>query len=96
MDFYFHEEAEAELIAAIEYYEIREDGLGIRFAEEVNATIQRICAFPQTWEKIDNAIHRCLTNKFPYGILYRISENNIEIMAVMHLHRRPGYWKNRK
>jgi hypothetical protein len=38
---------------------------------------------------------RCLTNKFPYGILYRIVENNIRIMAVMNLHRKPGYWKNR-
>jgi hypothetical protein len=30
---------------------------------------------------------------FSYGILY--SFDSVIIVAVMHLHRRPGYWKSR-
>jgi hypothetical protein len=36
-----------------------------------------------------------LVPKFPYGLLYRIEPARIYIVAVMHLHRRPGYWRSR-
>ncbi len=42
MRFYFHPEAEAELDKAVEYYEQRQQGLGLEFVEEVYATITRI------------------------------------------------------
>ncbi|WP_424204564.1 hypothetical protein [Sulfuricaulis sp.] len=32
---------------------------------------------------------------FPYGIIYRVRFDVIEIIAVMHLRRSPGYWKQR-
>jgi len=43
----------------------------------------------------DGDIRRCLTNRFPYGILYSIESDRIFILAVMHLHRDPDYWKHR-
>lgn len=96
MKFSFHELAEIELTSAIEYYESCQTGLGLSFFEEVYATIERVCQFPLAWESIDSKTRRCLTSRFPYGILYRISEREIRIMAVMNLHRKPGYWKTRK
>ncbi|MDA8138624.1 MAG: type II toxin-antitoxin system RelE/ParE family toxin [Desulfobacteraceae bacterium] len=95
MKFSFHEAAEEEFFAAIEYYEESQPGLGLRFSEEVYSTIKRICEHPLAWASIDSKTKRCLTNKFPYGILYRIVNNHIQIMAVMHLHRKPGYWQTR-
>ncbi len=96
MKYYFHEKAEAEFLKAIEYYENCKNGLGIKFAEEVYAAIKRACDFPHAWTKIDYRTHRCLTNKFPYGILYRIMDDHIRIMAVMNLHRKPDYWIKRQ
>lgn len=95
MKFSFHEAAEKEFVAAIEYYEERQTGLGLRFSKEIYATINRICDHPYTWSGIDDKTRRCLTNKFPYGILYRIVDNNIRLMAIMHLHRKPDYWIER-
>lgn len=95
MKYSFHEAAEKELVDAVEYYEECQPGLGLRFSEEVYATIKRICEHPSAWNPIDAKTRRGLTNKFPYGILYRIIDNNIRIMAVMHLHRKPDYWRNR-
>ena len=96
MKFDFHEDAEKELFAAIEYYEECQSGLGLRFSKEVFATIERICEYPFSWSQIDPKTRRCLTTRFPYGILYRITNDKILIMAVMNLHRRPGYWENRE
>ncbi len=37
-----------------------------------------------------------IVKRFPYGILYSEEESGIYIIAVMHLHRFPDYWKHRK
>ncbi|TWI73976.1 ParE-like toxin of type II ParDE toxin-antitoxin system [Desulfobotulus alkaliphilus] len=95
MKYGFHEAAEREFFAAIEYYENCQSGLGLRFSEEVYATIRLICDHPYAWTELDTKTRRCVTSRFPYGILYRIFENKIQIMAVMHLRRKPDYWKNR-
>lgn len=95
MTFAFSKVAEAELFDAVEYYEQQQAGLGIRFFEEIYATIDRICKHPDAWENMDLKTRRCLANKFPYGVLYRIEEDSVWIMAVMNLGRNPDYWKHR-
>jgi len=95
MNFRFHPDAEAELINAINYYEESRENLGLEFAEEVYATIQRITEFPQAWRRMTETTRRCLTNRFPYGVVYMIGIEEIVIIAVMHLKKEPGYWKKR-
>ena len=96
MNFSFHPEAEEELNKAIDYYEDIEPGLGYDFALEVYSAIQRSVKFPKAWAVLEGEVRRCLVRRFPYGILYSEEENGIFIVAVMHLHRKPGYWKRRK
>ncbi len=33
-----------------------------------------------------------LVDRFSYAVLYRAEPEQILLVAVMHLHRRPGYW----
>ncbi len=51
MKYFFHEAAEEEFFASIEFYESCQIGLGLRFSEEVYATIKRICAHPNSRRK---------------------------------------------
>jgi hypothetical protein len=95
MRFQFHSAAEDELDLAVEYYERCQSGLGLEFAEEVYATIARIIEYPEVWSQMSRNTRRCLTNRFPYGIIYRIKNNNLHIIAVANLHRRPDFWKER-
>jgi len=95
MNFYFHNEAEEEFNNAIDYYEKVQKGLGYDFAIEVYETIERIITFPEAWPTLEDDIHRCLTKRFPYGIIYSIEPEGIFILAVMHLKRDPDYWKSR-
>ena len=95
MKYIFHEKAEIDFLSAIEYYEKCQPGLGNKFSKEVYATIKRIYQHPYAWSKIDSKTRRCLTTRFPYGVLYRIVEDQILIMAIMHLHRMPEFWKGR-
>jgi len=70
--------------------------LGWEFAEEVYNTIQRILQFPNAWQVMDGDIRRCLTNRFPYGVIYYLNNNVVVILAVMQLKQKPGYWKKRR
>jgi len=95
MKFYFHPEAEAEFDRDVEYYEQFQPGLGLEFAEEVYATITRIIQYPDAWSPLSKNSRRCLVNRFPYGVIYQIKSRSLRIIAVAHLNRRPGYWKER-
>ena len=93
MKYSFHPEAEKELIEAIEYYD--ENGLGLDFAFEVYAAIERMKSFPKAWQIIEEDVRRILVNRFPYGVLYSEEQEELYIVAVMHLHKDPEYWKHR-
>ncbi|MBX7255331.1 MAG: type II toxin-antitoxin system RelE/ParE family toxin [Candidatus Hydrogenedentes bacterium] len=91
----FHPAAEAELENAVDYYESAGQGLGRDFAREVLFAVERVLAYPHAWPILEGDIHRCLVHRFPYGLLYVTSEEAILILAIMHLRRRPGLWKER-
>ena len=91
----FHPEAEAEMIAAAAYYEAQQPGLGRRFLAAVQDAINRISHNPQLYPVVELDVGRCLTKTFPFGVLFRERPDRIVIMAVMHLHRAPAYWKDR-
>jgi toxin ParE1/3/4 len=62
MTFSFHPEAEEEFLAAIDYYEERETGLGYYFSTEVFATIHNIITHPDAWPVAEDDIRRCLAS----------------------------------
>ncbi len=96
MKFTIHPEAKIEIAYHADYYEDKESGLDAEFIEEVYATIYRIIEFPHAWQKISKKTRRCLTSRFPFGIIYSIEPDKIRILSVMLLNREPYYWKNRE
>jgi toxin ParE1/3/4 len=38
---------------------------------------------------------RLILSRFPYSIVFRERLHDIQIIAVAHAKRRPGYWSNR-
>jgi len=90
-----HREALEEIKDSISFYEEKQAGLGKRFLGALEDAISRIRRNPLLYRKIDGETRKCRLLRFPYGIIYRIKDGKIEIVAVMHLKRRPGYWKIR-
>jgi hypothetical protein len=87
--------AQLELEDAIEFYESVDSGLGIRFYSEIRNSIDRIRQFPDAWSPLTPNTRRCRTKVFPYGVIYQVRGDEILILAVAHLNRRPNYWKGR-
>ncbi|MCE5327606.1 MAG: type II toxin-antitoxin system RelE/ParE family toxin [Planctomycetaceae bacterium] len=92
----FHPAAEKELNEAIDYYNQQAPGLGFEFAWESRQTVDRILTNPLAWPLLGHRTRRCRITHFPYGIIYHIHPQHVKVLAVMHLHRKPGYWHGRK
>lgn len=96
MSFRLHPEAERELDEAVQYYEDIEPRLGYDLSVEVYSAIQRAVAYPRAWPVLDGEVRRALVRRFPYGVLYSEEQGTVLVIAVMNLHRAPGYWKGRR
>ena len=70
-------------------------GLGYEFAAEVKRAFDRITVFPEAWPLFSRRTRRCLLNRFPYGVLYRLDVDAIRVGANMHLNRDPKNWRMR-
>ena len=91
----FLEIAQIELNDAIEYYNYEVPGLGEAFLTEVLNTLDRIGKYPEAWQPSSKRTRRCQTRRFPYGIMYQIRKDEILVVAIANLHRKPDYWKDR-
>ena len=84
----------SELEEATLYYELKENGLGNAFLDEIGATVERIRRFPNAWQTLSPRTRRCRTHRFPFGLLYQIRPDEILITAIMDLRRDPKQWKD--
>ena len=91
----FHPEAHEEMIESARFYERKSEGFGSDFLTAVEETTHRIEQFPEAGPIEKANIRQRLVSGFPFTILYEIQPDRIFIAAVMHQHRRPGYWRKR-
>ena len=91
----FHPMAEAELDASSDFYELREQGLGVDFEIEVGAGLHSVRMSPTRWPPDRNGARSLLLDRFPFRIVYLDQPESIWIVAVAHCSRRPGYWRKR-
>jgi len=89
------ESAKTEVRYAAIYYEDEVQGLGKTFLSYVESSIEEIERFPLNSRVIGNDFRRFLVPRFPYGIIYRIDQDNIFVAAIMHLKRKPFYWEQK-
>ena len=87
--------AQKEMFESVAYYEQKDDGLGTKFLDEIDSTLSLISTYPESGTLLNTYARRVLLNSFPYGVVYRIFDNQIVILAIMHLRRKPNYWVKR-
>lgn len=91
----WHEEALTEADAAAKFYRQKQPGLGRRFLDNLEAAASRIAHHPYSYRQLEANIRKYKLPHFPYGVIYRIQADMIQIIAVMHLRQEPGHWKQR-
>jgi plasmid stabilization system protein ParE len=94
----FRPEAAAELREARDWYAAREEHLGDQFLAAVDAAVRRVVARPKAFPVVPLVplVRRAQLHRFPFTIVFRmLGEEGIEVLAVAHMRRRPGYWRAR-
>jgi plasmid stabilization system protein ParE len=77
-------EAEAEADGAFEWYRARSEFAAIGFDSALRAAFSSLRGTP-----------RILLDQYPYSVIYRELPRKIQIIAIAHAKRRPGYWTSR-
>lgn len=91
----FHPSAASEVDAAAQWYAERSPVAARAFVAEVNACVERVQEAPHRWPRYLHDTRRYLFPNFPFSLVYRLRNGEIEIVAVAHHRRRPGYWSRR-
>jgi plasmid stabilization system protein ParE len=87
--------ARADFNEAFDWYERQRPGLGIDFAERVQAVFDSISAMPELHAPVHRDVRKAVVKPYPYSVIYRIRDNQVTVLAVFHSKRDPGVWKSR-
>jgi toxin ParE1/3/4 len=89
----------AEMVGASRWYDREKAGLGLDFIRMVDRAIAQIESVPRSGSPVpgvaDAAIRRILVRRFPYHVVYIELSDRVQVLAVAHQRRRPGYWIDR-
>jgi plasmid stabilization system protein ParE len=91
----FHPDISSEIQDSYNWYQKQAEGLGDDFIKELDSAYQAIIRFPKAWAVFHKGFRRYLLARFPYSVIYLANTDIIYVVAVMHNHRKPGYWLNR-
>jgi plasmid stabilization system protein ParE len=91
----FHPEAMEEAGAAVRWYLERSTTAAGRLVRELAQAIETITEAPERWPVFESGTRRLPLRRFPFLVVYRVSAGAVEIVAVAHGRRRPGYWRSR-
>ncbi|MFO0593420.1 MAG: type II toxin-antitoxin system RelE/ParE family toxin [Polyangiaceae bacterium] len=97
MRFRLHPDADAELYAAVYWYQADYPGRGIRFYRAVQTELDRIREAPRSFPYWRRAldVQACVLPRFPYTLFFIAGPSEVTVYAVAHQKRRPGYWRSR-
>jgi toxin ParE1/3/4 len=91
----FHPAARVELLEAEDWYLQRSATAGSEFVREVEHALARIHEAPERYPETRFGRRRFVLLQFPFDLVYRNAETHLEIIALAHHSRRPGYWRAR-
>jgi plasmid stabilization system protein ParE len=93
----FHPEARREYLEALQWYIERSERVARRFQEEVGRCVELIAADPSRWPVLEGQVRWVRLRRFPFSLYYETTgPESVQVLAVAHGARKPGYWRSRR
>ena len=90
-----HPDAIQEAAAAVEWYASRSRQAAEAFTVELDRAVEIISESPDRYPTYLHATRRYLLRRFPFTVIYRVRPSVVQVVAIAHGKRRPGYWRER-
>ena len=90
-----HPLAADEAEAAERWYRERNVTAAARFRRELDRAVELIAERPEAAPSYIGNTRRFLLRRFPFFVVYRVYIGHVQVVAVAHARRRPGYWVQR-
>ena len=91
----WHPEASDEFDASVWWYAQRDPDVSDRFGDAIDRAIRQIVDHPDRHPAYLHGTRRLVIRTFPYAVVYRERDGEVQIVAVTHAKRLPGYWAQR-
>jgi plasmid stabilization system protein ParE len=90
--YHIHELAYEEYLDAYEWYELKQKGLGDKFAKAIENRLDHISEHPEHHSKFRGNIRQAKVTGFPFTISYEFftRQKSILIAAIHHTKRKPS------
>lgn len=90
-----HPMAVAEARAALAWYQERDSAAARAFIDGLDHAMGVIDDAPSRWPAYLHGTRRYLLRRFPFFIVYRTRDDGVQVVAIAHARKRPGYWSDR-
>lgn len=90
--------AQEEIAYSLERYESESHGLGSKLWDDIQAAVALISDHPAIGESVRRTrgrVRRLPLRRFPFFLIYRERDEDVQIVALAHTSRRPDYWRSR-
>jgi|SRR5579872_4318119 len=91
----FHPDANREYLSSLEWYRERSLAAALDFESEFVEAVLAIAKAPERWPIYLSDCRRYVLRQFPFSIVYHVTGGELFVLAVAHVHRKPGYWAGR-
>jgi plasmid stabilization system protein ParE len=91
----FHPAARVELLKHSKWYRDRSLSAASGFEREMDHAISRIHEAPYRYPLTKRGRRRFVMIEYPFDVIYRVHEQEVQIIAIAHHSRRPEYWLRR-
>jgi plasmid stabilization system protein ParE len=88
-------QAEADMAAAATWYDQQNPGLGTEYLRAVDVCIASVARNPAMYATVYRSVRRALLRRFPYGLFFITTNENIIIIACLHGKQNPNRIRSR-
>jgi plasmid stabilization system protein ParE len=91
----FRPQVAADIAETVAWYAFHRPGLETDFVEDFHPALATIERNPFQYQIVEREIRRATLRRFPYGVMYVVSDQELLIVACLHGRRNPANWRRR-
>ena len=95
MQLHFFEAANDEAEEARRWYRDRSEVAEAAFLRELDHAVELVLEAPHRWPQYIHRTQRYVFPTYPYSLVYFVESDTVNVVAIAHENRHPGYWRKR-